>query len=273
MMKIKFWIPLGARLLALWRYKGFVFGMVWREFRGRYLGSLLGSMWSILNPMAMIFIYTVIFSKIMRARLVGIDDTMAYGMFLCAGVLTWGFFSEMLGRCPNIFLEQANLLKKVNFPRITLPFILFFSSAVNFCIIFSIFILFLLISGRFPGWSILGFIPLLLIQQAFALGLGMLVGTMNVFFRDVGQFISIVLQFWFWFTPIVYPVTILPERARRVIELNPMTQLVTAYQQIVLNDQWPHLIQFRFHIIGAFTALAAGFIVFRKLSGDIVDEL
>ena len=92
MEAVQFYRSFLARFFALWRYKGFVFGMVWREFRARYLGSLFGSIWSVLNPMAMIFVYTVIFSKIMQARLAGIDDTMAYGVFLCAGLLTWGFF-------------------------------------------------------------------------------------------------------------------------------------------------------------------------------------
>jgi len=266
-------LPLMLRLRALWRYRGFVLTMVWREFWGRYLNSLLGSIWSILNPMAMIFIYTVIFSKIMRARLPGVDDTMGYGVFLCAGLLTWGFFSELLGRCPNIFIEQANLLKKVSFPRITLPVILFFSAVVNFAIIFGIFLIFLIVTGRFPGWAIVAFLPLLLIQQSFALGLGMLLGTLNVFFRDVGQFIGIALQFWFWLTPIVYPVTILPERARNVIELNPMTLLVVAYQHIILYNQWPHWTKFRFKIIAALVVLIVGFFAFQKLSGEIVDEL
>ena len=101
----------------------------------------------------------------------------------------------------------------------------------------------------------------------------MLLGAMNVFFRDVGQFLGIALQFGFWLTPIVYPVTILPSRIRKIIELNPMTQLVTPYQQIILNGQWPQWALFRFHVIGALTTLIIGFIVFRRLSADIVDEL
>lgn len=269
----RFYRPLLARTRALWQYKGFVSGMVGREFRIRYLNSLFGSIWSILNPLAMIIVYTVIFSKIMQARLAGDNDTMAYGIFLCAGLLPWGFFSELLARSPNIFIEQANLLKKINFPRITLPVILFLSTAINFVIIFGIFLLFLLISGRFPGTSIVACVPLLLIQQIFALGLGMVLGTINVFFRDVGQFIGIVLQFWFWLTPIIYPVTILPERIRNIIELNPMTRVVAAYQEIVLHGHLPQWSLFRFHIIGALAALIVGFIVFRKLSADIVDEL
>lgn len=261
------------RLRALWHYRGFVISMVAREFRSRYLGSLLGSLWSVLNPLAMIFIYTVIFSRIMRAKLPGIDDSMAYGMYICSGLLPWTYFIELLSRFPNIFLDQAALIKKVNFPRITLPVIAFLSSTINFLIIFSVFLGFLALTGRFPGWVVLAFIPLLVIQQLFVIGLGILLGSVNVFFRDVGQFLNVVLQFWFWFTPIVYPVTILPERARRLIELNPLTPLVQAYQEIILYHQWPQWSHFIPHALGALLALAAGFMVFNRLSGEMVDEL
>lgn len=261
------------RLRALWQYRGFVISMVAREFRSRYLGSLLGSLWSVLNPLAMIFIYTVIFSRIMRAKLPGIDDSMAYGMYICAGLLPWTYFIELLSRFPNIFLDQAALIKKVNFPRVTLPVIAFLSSTINFLIIFGVFLAFLALTGRFPGWVVLGFIPLLVVQQLFVIGLGILLGSVNVFFRDVGQFLNVVLQFWFWFTPIVYPVTILPERVRSLIRLNPLTSLVQAYQHIILYHQWPQWSHFIPHAIGALLALAAGFMVFNKLSGEMVDEL
>jgi lipopolysaccharide transport system permease protein len=223
--------------------------------------------------MAMIFIYTIIFSKVMGAKLKGIDDTMAYGTYLCAGLLTWGFFSDLLSRCQHIFIEQSSMLKKVRFPRITLPTILLFTTGLNFLIVFGIFLSFLIISGRFPGWSILGFFPVLLIQIGFALGIGLFLGTLNVFFRDIGHFVGIVLQFWFWLTPIVYPLSILPERIQRWIRLNPMTQIVNAYQQIVLNNTWPEFVNFTNHIIVVLLALAAGFLIFIKLSGEIVDEL
>ena len=272
-MTLSIWLPISRRARALWKYRGFVFSMVGREFRVRYLGSLFGSIWSILNPMAMIFIYTVIFSKIMRARLAGVNDTLAYGVFLCAGLITWGFFAELLSRCQNIFIEQANLLKKVRFPRITLPASLFLSTALNFIIIFSIFLMFLLLTGRFPGVTILGFLPLLVLQQALALGLGLFLGTLNVFFRDIGHFIGIVLQFWFWLTPVIYPISILPDRIRTIIELNPMTQIVLAYQQIVLQNRWPEWNTFFYHALGAVIAMAVGSLMFIKLSGDIVDEL
>jgi lipopolysaccharide transport system permease protein len=223
--------------------------------------------------MALVFIYTVVFSQVMKARIKGVDDTMAYGMFLCAGLLAWSYFTELLGRCPDILIDQANLLKKVNFPRSTLPVVLFLSTTINFVIVFTIFLIFLLVSGRFPGWSLLGFVPLLLIQQSFTLGIGMSLGVLNVFFRDIGHIVRIALQFWFWVTPIVYPIGILSDRLRSLIELNPLTHFITAYQQIILNNQWPHLASFKYHLLGAVVALITGFMLFRRLSGDIVDEL
>ncbi len=261
------------RLIALWQYRGFVISMVGREFRSRYLGSLLGSLWSVLNPLAMIFIYTVIFSRIMRAKLPGIDDSMAYGMYICAGLLPWIYFTELLSRFPNIFLDQATLIKKVNFPRTSLPVIAFLSSTINFCIIFLVFLAFLLLTGRFPGWVVLAFIPLLAVQQLFVIGLGIFLGSINVFFRDVGQFLGVVLQFWFWFTPIVYPMTILPERAQAVIAFNPLTSLVQAYQGIIVYHKAPQWSQFLFHGVGAVIALIVGFFVFKKLAAEMVDEL
>ena len=247
--------------------------MVAREFNSRYLGSLLGSLWAVLNPLAMIFIYTVIFSRIMRAKLPGIDDSMAYGMYICAGLLPWTYYIELLGRFPNIFLDQASLIKKVNFPRITLPVIALLSSTINFVIIFAVFLGFLALTGRFPGWVVLAFIPLLIVQQLFVIGFGILLGSVNVFFRDVGQFLNVILQFWFWFTPIVYPMTILPPKAKIILELNPLVPLVQAYQNIIIYHQWPLWSHFVPHVVGAILALIGGFMVFSRLSGEMVDEL
>lgn len=261
------------RLRALWQYRGFVFSMVAREFRSRYLGSLLGSIWAVLNPLAMIFIYTVIFSRIMRAKLPGIDDSMAYGMYICSGLLPWTYFIESLCRFPNIFIDQSSLIKKVNFPRITLPVIALCSSTINFLIIFSVFLTFLALTGRFPGWVVVAFIPLLIIQQLFVVGLGILLGSINVFFRDVGQFLNIILQFWFWFTPIVYPITVLPEWVRKLIVFNPLVSLITAYQNIIIYHQWPQWSHFSLHLVGVVLALMGGFLVFNRLSGEMVDEL
>src|SRR6476660_8645970 len=146
-------------LRSVWSYRGFISGSVQREFQSRYRNSLLGAAWTVLNPLAMIVVYTVIFSQVMKAKLPGVDNGFAYSIYLCAGVLTWGLFSEITGRAQNVFHEHANLIKKISFPRICLPVIVVLNAGVNFAIIFGLFVLFLMFSGTFPGWPVLGMLP------------------------------------------------------------------------------------------------------------------
>jgi homopolymeric O-antigen transport system permease protein len=260
-------------LTAVWRYRGFVLGMVRREFQVRYLHSVLGSVWAVIGPLSTIVIYTVIFGRLMRARLPGVDDSLAYGVFLCAGVTTWGMFSEVIQRCLSIFIEHANLLKKMSFPRGTLPVIVLLSAAVNFAIVFVLLLLFLAVTGRFPGWSLVAFLPLLIVQQSLALGLGVALGVVNVFFRDVAHAAATLLQFWFWLTPIVYPQQIVGETVQRLLDLNPLTRVVLAYQAILLRGTWPDWSQLLLPALSALAALALGAIAFRRLSGEMVDCL
>lgn len=258
---------------ALWRYRGFVLGMVKREFQAKYLNSLLGSAWAILGPLGLVVMYMVVFGRLMQGRLSGADDALAYGIFLCAGVMTWGMFAEVIHRCLTVFIEQANLLKKMSFPTATLPVVVLLSAGVNFSIIFGLLLLVLAILGRFPGGPLLAMLLLLFVQQAFALGLGVALGVLNVFFRDVTHVVAIVLQFWFWFTPIVYPQQILSERIQQLLAWNPLTHLIIGYQQIVLRGQWPGWSPFVLPTVCAATALGVGTIVFRRLSGEMVDYL
>src|SRR5262249_2145623 len=207
--------------MALWAYRGFVLGMVARDFRGRYLGSVLGASWVVLIPLSQIAIFMIVFSQIMQAKLPGTKDNLSYGLYLCAGILPWGYLIEVLTRSQGVFLEQANLLKKSSFPRVTLPVYVFLSATVNFAIVWGLFLAFLLVRGRWPGWMLVAMLPLLLLQQVLAVGLGVFLGVMNVYFRDVAQVVGVLLQFWFWLTPIVYPLAVVPEWVRGLIALNP----------------------------------------------------
>jgi lipopolysaccharide transport system permease protein len=197
-----------------WSYRGYIASSVKREFQIRYRNSLLGAAWNVLNPLSMVVIYTVIFSQVMRARLPGVDGAFDYSIYLCAGVITWGLFSEIISRGQNVFLENANLIKKLNFPRLCLPVIVVFNAWLNFLIIFLLFLVFLIFVNRLPGLPLLAIIPLLAIQTLLGIGIGITVGVLNVFFRDVGHLVGIVLQFWFWLTPVIYPLAALPEWAR-----------------------------------------------------------
>ena len=258
---------------SLWGYRGFILGSVQREFQSNYKNSMLGAAWTVIKPLVMIIVYTVVFSQIMSSKLPGVESEFAYSIYLCAGVLTWTFFNEAVTRGQNVFIENANLLKKINFPRMCLPVIALANASVNFAIIFSLFTIFLLATGAFPGVVFVALIPVLLIQVLLSIGLGLTLGVLNVFFRDVGQMAGVVLQFWFWATPVVYPINILPPFFQQLIRYNPMTNLMGAYQQILVNGQWPD-----WRSLWPVTLLAVllciwGARLFRKHAGEIVDEL
>jgi len=264
---------MNSMLRALWTYRGFIMGSVKREFQSKYRNSLLGGAWMVLNPLAMIIVYTVIFSQIMRARLPGVESSFAYSIYLCAGILTWSVFAEITGRAQNTFIENANLLKKLSFPRLCLPVIVVANALVNFAIVFGLFTLFLVVTGNFPGLPFLALIPMLLLLVLFAIGLGITLGVLNVFFRDVGQFFGIVLTFWFWLTPIVYPVSILSEAVQSWIRFNPMTAMVDAFQTILVQQQWPNWVNVWPTLAISIILCLLGFSLFRKHAGEMVDEL
>jgi lipopolysaccharide transport system permease protein len=139
----------------------------------------------------------------MKPVLPGHDSRFAYSIYLCAGILTWQLFSELLNRSVGIFVHNANLLKQVNLPKLALPVIVALSGLSNFAVVLALFLAFLVTIGSFPGTVLLAAIPAVAIVVGFSLGLGVLLGTINVFYRDVEQTTSLVLDFWFWLTPIV----------------------------------------------------------------------
>ena len=256
-----------------WSYRGFIFASVQREFQTKYSNSLLGAAWTVIQPLSMVAIYTIVFSQVMKARLPGVESALAYSIFLCAGIFTWGLFAEIVGRGQTIFIDHANLIKKLAFPKICLPIITVLNSGINFTILFGLFLAFLAATGNFPGWTVFAIVPVLAIQVMFAIGLGVVLGVLNVFFRDVGHLFNILLQFWFWFTPIVYPATILPQWAQRVIEWNPMTGVVTAYQAIFVNAAWPRWSELLPAAAIGLVLCALGVRLFARRSGEMVDEL
>lgn len=260
-------------LRGLWAYRGFVLGSVKREFQSKYANAMLGAAWALLTPLAMILVYTVIFAEVMRAKLPGSNSTFAYSIYLCAGILAWGLFAEIIGRGQNMFLEQASLLKKVSFPRICLPLIVAINALVNFGIIFGLFTLFLLLSGNFPGIVFLSLLPVLLLQVLLALGIGMVSGILNVFFRDVGQFMTIAIQFWFWLTPIVYPSSILPEHIHAMLAWNPMAPVIGAWQSVLVHGGAVDWSSLAYPLVLALLLCVFGLRMFRKRAGEIVDEL
>jgi lipopolysaccharide transport system permease protein len=258
---------------SLWGFRGFVRASVVRELRLRYAGSVLGALWQVMSPLAMIVVYTLVFSKLMRARLAGIDEPYAYAIFVCCGLLAWTMFTEILLRSQMMFIDNANLLKKASFPRSCIPAIVVASALANFAVVYGVFVALLALSGHWPGWVILALPVPILLLALLGFALGVFLGIVHVFFRDVGQVLGIVLQVWFWLTPIVYPVQQLPAEYQQWIAVNPVTPIAFALQSIFVAHAWPDWQTLVYPAALATALMVASVAAFRRQSPWIVDEL
>ncbi len=257
----------------LWSYKDFIVGNIKREIQIRHSNTFLGIGWLVIHPIIMIAIYTTIFSRVMSNKITGIENFYAYSIFICIGIIHWTFFSDLTNRLVNIFLSNANLIKKINFPKMVLPVIALGSALVSYAIMILIFTIFLIASDNFPGWIYLAFIPVLLIQILFSMGLGLYLGIFNIFFRDVSQIYSVVIQIWFWVTPIVYPISVLPDYIKRYIFLNPMAVIFQAYQSIFIYKTIPELYDLMFVAALSILLCIGAVSLLRNRMSEIIDEL
>ncbi len=258
---------------ALWNYRRLILSLVRRDLQQRSAGAIWGHAWLVIQPAMQILIYTLIFGAVLGARLPGVDDRVAYGLFLCAGIINWSHFSDLLTQTQSMFLAHADTVKALRVPRSVLPVAIFLSSLVNYAIIAAIFLVALGLLGRWPGSILFAAIPLIALQSLIGIALGVLSGTINVFFRDVRQATGVILQVWFWFTPIVYPASILPESIREYLPWNPLYATTVSYQRIVIEQKppiWNELIPV---VIAAVFLAMLAWGAFRALSSDIVDEL
>lgn len=264
---------IGNNKNSLWHYRGFVISSVRRDFYANFNRSILGALWSVLNPLMMVLVYTVIFTQIMSARLPGIDNKLGYSIYLCSGIFAWGLFSEIVSRSQVVFLENANLIKKIKFPVLCLPAIIVTTALINFAIVMTLFLGALLVTGNFPGISLIALIPIVLAQIFFSISLGMTVGILNVFFRDVGQLFSLLLTLWFWATPIIYPISILPDSIATLVQLNPLTSLVGSYQTLFLTSKNPPLSELVYPFTLGVFFLLISWKLYQKHGHEIVDEI
>lgn len=257
----------------VWKYRGFILSSVKRDFQAKYRNTIIGPIWAMIGPLSQIIVYSLIFSNIMQAKLPGNNDAFAYTIFLCSGILAWGFFLDLTMKLQNVFIENANVIKKISFPKLCLPIIAILNSLVSYTIIQVIFIVFLIFSGAFPGLVIISILPLTFVLIIFAVGLGLLLGLINVFFRDVGHFFGIFSTFWFWLTPIVYPVTVLPTYIREAIKWNPLTGYMQAVQEVFLNQFWPSWNSVVGLLFSGSFLCYLGYILYERHRRELMDEI
>lgn len=262
------------QIKAITSYRQFLLSSIKRDLIHRFAASKLGGLWSILNPLTQVLIYALILSNVLHSKLGSHVGKYDYAVYLMAGMLAWNLFSDILGRCTELFVANANLLKKVAFPRILLPLTVVGSSAVNNLILLTVMFIIFAILGH-PFSSTLLWLPLLMMYTiVFSAVLGVMLGVLNVFLRDLGQVIPIVLQVLFWFTPIVYPINIIPTKYVAFLSLNPMFELVSAYHDVVFYGRAPQHVQF-LEFFPFFLGVLFLFVLFlfRRAGPEMVDVL
>jgi len=257
---------------AAWRYRGFTASSIVNEYRSRLARSRFGTAWLVLQPLAQVLIFATILSNVLAARLPGIENKYAYAAYLMSGILCWSLFVEIVQRCLTVFIDNGSLLKKIQFPRIALPMIVIGTASIaNLALLVVMMVIFPLL-GIFPSQHYLWLPVLMALTIALSTGIGLLLGTLNVFARDVGYVMTVVLQFWFWVTPIVYPVTIVPDAFKATLTFNPVVPLVAGYQNVLVYGLPPPS-----GLVGvgitSLVLLALALLVFRRASSELVDVL
>lgn len=221
--------PFGRRWLFLVRE------LVRRDLRARYTGSFLGLAWSFLQPVWQLVLFTFVFSTVMRVTPVG-ERTESFAVFLFCGLLPWTALHETLTRATTAVTENAALIKKVSFPSEVLVVAVAVSALVHQAIATLVFVALLAARGELAPWGLPWLLLAVPLQAALAVGLGLLLAGLQVFVRDVAAVIGLVLAAWFYFTPIVYPLSLVPSRFRPWLEANPLTTLVGLYRAAFLGN-------------------------------------
>lgn len=264
---------MNTSLRELWQARHFIRNSIRNEFVTRVARSRLGLLWIVLYPLAQVVIYAFVLSVVMSAKLPGLNNTYAYPIYLTAGILAWTLFAEILGRCLNIFIENANLLKKMVFPRLALPVIVCGSALLNNIVLLGSVMAIFAVLGHAPTLQILWLPILTVLLIALALGMGLTLGLLNVFFRDVGQVVTIVLQFSFWLTPVVYNIDMIAEKYRQWLHVNPMTGIVQGYQSVLVYGRPPDFSLLVYPAIFAAVALLLAAFLYHRAIDEVVDVL
>ena len=223
----------------LLRYRGLIWQNALADVRHRYAGTSLGVVWNVMHPLAMISVYSIIFSQVMKPQLPGLKGAFAFPLYLCSGFLPWLAFSECITRGASAFTENAAYLKKLPIPEPVFVAQAAASATIGLGISFSLLLLISMLMGWRPtAWWLLLPLPLISLQ-ALGFGMGLLLGTVNVFLRDVGQLLQVSLQVAMWTVPIVYVADILPAWARHVLAWHPVAPALFLIRDLFLYGHNP----------------------------------
>ena len=251
----------------LYNYRELIKTSITKDIGGKYKHSFLGVLWSFINPLLQITVYAIIFPLIMR------NNIPNYTVFMVCGLIPWNYFSTVINRASFTIIENGNIIKKVYFPREILPLSVVTSETINFFISTIIIICFTLAYGMGLTRYVLLYPLVLLVQYVLLLGIALIVSSVTVYFRDLQHFIGVLLQLFFYATPIVYSLETIPENFRWILKLNPMTYIIEGFRDIFYYQQMPDLKMLGIILIVGILLCVVGYLIFNKLQKKFAEEL
>jgi lipopolysaccharide transport system permease protein len=258
-----------SNLAQLVEKRELVVSLTYRQIYARYRQSVLGLTWAVLRPIATVVIFTVVFSYIAKFP----SDGLPYPLFVFGALLPWTLLNSGIGAGVSSLTNQANLVAKIYFPREILPISAILASAVDFLIAAVIFVILLFIYQVEVSWYILYAVPILLIEVLLLLGLVLLFSMVNVWFRDVGHAMVLFLQFWMYLTPIIYPLSMVPERFRWLYDLNPMVGIVEGFRNVFLRAAPPPLELLATSAVASVVLFVLGYSLFKQREFQFADVI
>lgn len=248
-------------------YREFLKSNVKKDIRGKYKGSFLGVLWSFINPLLSVLVYAIVFPYIMRIKVEN------YLIYLITGIIPWTFFTSSINMGLISVLSNADIIKKVYFPRIILPISTVTSCLVNFLISCLIIVLFCLGSGLGISFQILWLPLIAIIQYIMLLGFTFILSAIEMYMRDIEHIVNFILSMAFYVTPILYTPDIFPENLAWVLKVNPMAYLVNAYRSIFFYQKMPDLIGLGVVSIFSIFLFTIGYLIFEKLQKGFAEEV
>lgn len=259
-------------LKKLWVYRETINSLALREFQSRYAGTAAGILWTFIQPVTIVAVFYFVFSIGFKAKA---PDNVPFILWFCVGLMAWFYFSETLTSIVGVISNNANLVKKTVFPVEVLPVIQIQAGIIQHLIFMSIVLVVLLIYGTdFKLFRLTVFYYMIAVS-AFILGIGLILSSIAVFWKDVSQGISVVLNIWFWITPIVWDQAIMPEEYNWIFSWNPMFYIVEGYRGALIYPEFisPDFSQALFFWGVTFILLGIGSYVFRRLKPEFADVL
>jgi lipopolysaccharide transport system permease protein len=256
-------------LASLWEFREILYFLVWRDIKLRYKQTAIGVAWAVLQPLATMAIFAVIFGHLAKIP----SDGLPYAIFAFTGLLPWIYFSQAIARSGASVVSDANLIKKVYFPRLLIPIAAILSPLVDFLISFVFLLGMVAWFGIRPGWNMLALPLFLALAMITALAAGLWLSALNVKYRDVGHTLPFLIQIWLYASPVAYSVTLIPEKWRPVYGLNPMAGAIEGFRWALLHTDRPALGVIAMSAVAVLALLIGGVIFFKNFERSFADVI